>query len=306
MDKTSVGPASVGASKSPKHKFNAVSRRAIALASLMAVILLAYISALTHFGVSGVPKEVEFGAPPGGADVALYLQPIQIDALNDSLQVRISVVPARTLADAAAAIADRDFLMKIKRGKQIEHVQVKARQPLPEVTFDFDLDGGNIRDYPFDHYVSNMTLAASQPNSDGTERPLSIHATAWEGLLGFNVKVRSVAAQHPDELPLQFEIRRTGATLFFGLAIYGAMFVMAICALSIGGFVFIGIRRIEVTLIGALGAMIFALPALRNALPGSPPLGVWADILVFFWAELIAIAALCIFVVAWARHGSKP
>ena len=123
---------------------------------------------------------------------------------------------------------------------------------------------------------------------------------------GFNVKVHPIAAQRPDELPLRFEIRRTGAALFFGLAIYGAMFVLSICALMIGGLVFVGIRRIEVTLIGALGAMIFALPALRNTLPGSPPLGIRADLLIFFWAELVAIAALCMFVVAWGRHGARP
>ncbi|MGA7085071.1 MAG: DUF4436 family protein, partial [Pseudolabrys sp.] len=64
---------------------------------------------------------------------------------------------------------------------------------------------------------------------------------------------------------------------------YSAMLVMMVCALTISSLVFLGLRRIEVTLIGALGAMIFALPALRNALPGAPPLGVRADILIFFF-----------------------
>jgi hypothetical protein len=34
--------------------------------------------------------------------------------------------------------------------------------------------------------------------------------------------------------------------------------------------IFLGHPRIEATLTGALGAVIFALPALRNALPGAP------------------------------------
>ena len=80
------------------------------------------------------------------------------------------------------------------------------------------------------------------------------------------------------------------------------MIVMTFCALILGSLVFLGVRRIEVTLVGALGAMIFALPALRNALPGAPPLGVRADMLIFFWAELGAIIALCLFVAAWARR----
>ncbi|MGA6979750.1 MAG: DUF4436 family protein, partial [Pseudolabrys sp.] len=109
-------------------------------------------------------------------------------------------------------------------------------------------------------------------------------------------KAKSIATQQPDELQLQFAISRTGAVSFFGLAIYSAMLVMMVCALTISSLVFLGVRRIEVTLIGALGAMIFALPALRNALPGARPLGVRADILIFFWAELGAVIALCLFI----------
>ena len=85
------------------------------------------------------------------------------------------------------------------------------------------------------------------------------------------------------------------------------MIVMMFCASVIGTPSLCGRPAcIEVTLVGALGAMIFALPAVRNALPGAPPLGVRADILIFFWAELGAIIALCLFITAWARQGARP
>jgi hypothetical protein len=273
------------------------------LAALLVACAVAYGIILGQFDLSKEPGESELGAPASDASVKLYLQPIQIDAVNESMQVRISVVP-RT--NATATIADRDLLLKIERGKQVEHVQIRANQPLPEVTFDFDLHEGNVRDYPLDRYVSVMTLAASEQGQDGSERPLPIHVTAWEGLLGSDAKAKSVATPRPEELQLQFTVSRTGAVSFFGIAIYGAMIVMMFCALVIGTLVFVGVRRIEVTLVGALGAMIFALPAVRNALPGAPPLGVRADILIFFWAELGAIIALCLFITAWARQGAPP
>ena len=185
-------------------------------------------------------------------------------------------------------------------------MQIRAGQPLPEVTYDFDLNGGNVSDYPLDRYMALITFAASERTQDGSEKSLPIHVTAWEGILGFSTKAQSVGMQQPDELQLQFAVRRTGAVSFFGIAIYGAMIVMTFCALILGSLVFVGVRRIEVTIVGALGAMIFALPALRNALPGAPPLGVRADILIFFWAELGAIIALCLFIAAWARRGAQP
>jgi hypothetical protein len=278
-------------------------RRAVILAALLIGCAVVYGTILARSDLSRGPDEAELGAPASGARVALYVQPIQIDAVNESMQVRISVVP---LPDAKVTIADRDFLLTIQRGRQVDHVQIQAGQLLPEVTFGLDLHQGDVRDYPLDRYVSLMTLAASERAKDGNEKSLPIHVTAWEGVLGFDVKAKLVSSQPSEELQLQFAVSRTGGVAFFGVAIYGAMLVVMLCALIIGSLVFVGIRRIEVSLIGALGAMIFALPALRNALPGAPPLGVRADIFIFFWAELGAVIALCLFIAAWARQGAPP
>jgi len=298
-DKIAADP--VGKKSSPA-RLSPLTRRVVTAAVLLIACALLYGFILARFDLSKGPGESELGAASGVAQVMLYLQPIHIDVVNHSMQVRISVVP---LVEAKSTIADRDFLLKIQRGRQVEHVQIRAGQQLPEVTFDFDLQEGDVRDYPLDRYISVTTLA-SERTQNGTEIPLPIHVTVWEGVLGFDVKATSIRTRRPDELQLQFAVSRTGAVSFFGLAIYGAMLVMMFCALIIGSLVFVGFRRIEVTLIGALGAVIFALPALRNALPGAPPIGVRADILVFFWAELGAIMALCLFVAAWARQGARP
>ena len=279
-------------------------RRALALAVIVAACAAAWGITLAQFNLSKGPREVEFGALSSDARVRLYVQPVQINPPNDSLEVRISVVPDPSLAEAASTIADRDFLLKVRRGKQVEHVPIRANHPFPEVTFAFDLEGGDVRDYPLDRYVSVMTFSASARAPNGAEEPLPIRVTAWEGLLGFDLEGQAAPSERPGELQLEFAIRRTGAVSFFGLAIYGAMIVMAICALTIGSLVFVGVKRIEVSLAGVLGAMIFALPALRNALPGTPPFGVRGDLIVFFWAELAAIIALCLVVATWAHRGA--
>jgi hypothetical protein len=51
---------------------------------------------------------------------------------------------------------------------------------------------------------------------------------------------------------------------------------------------------------------VFALPTLRSALPGTPPLGVRADMLVFLWTEIAGVIAVALFVSTWARHGPRP
>jgi uncharacterized protein DUF4436 len=46
---------------------------------------------------------------------------------------------------------------------------------------------------------------------------------------------------------------------------------------------------------GWLGAMLFALPAIRNTMPGVPGTGTLADYTVYFWA--ILTVALCLLVI---------
>jgi hypothetical protein len=70
------------------------------------------------------------------------------------------------------------------------------------------------------------------------------------------------------------------------------MILIAASALTIGSMVFLGTRKIEAALIAALGTMVFSVPALRNVLPGAPPLGVRADAFVFLWVQLAVILGL--------------
>jgi hypothetical protein len=54
---------------------------------------------------------------------------------------------------------------------------------------------------------------------------------------------------------------------------------------------------------GALAAMIFSIPALRGLMPGAPPFGVDADVLVLVWVQLAVILGLTLFVITWvSRH----
>jgi len=276
-------------------------RRIMVLAALLVGCAIIYGLVLARFDLSKKGGEIQAGATISEARVSLYLQPIQIDPVNESIQIQISVVP---LSRGASTVADHNVLLKIGRGNQVENLQIAAGQLLPEVKYEFDLHGGDVRNYPFDKYSSLVTLTASERAAGGGEHAVPIHVTAWEAAPGFDVK--AMASQQGNELRVQYEISRIGAVSFFGLAIYTAMLIMMTCALIIGSLVFLGVRKIEPTLVSALGAIIFALPALRNAIPGAPPLGVRADVLVFFWAELGAVIGLCLFIAAWAREGAQP
>ena len=105
-DKTAAG---VSSKESSRARLSPPLRRGVLLLALLAACGLAYGIILAQFDLSKGPDETEHGAPASEARVSLYVQPIQIDAVNDSMQVRISVVPS---SGATATIADRNFLLK--------------------------------------------------------------------------------------------------------------------------------------------------------------------------------------------------
>jgi hypothetical protein len=55
---------------------------------------------------------------------------------------------------------------------------------------------------------------------------------------------------------------------------------------------------------GWMGALLFALVPLRNAMPAVPPVGVLSDIVSFFWAEIIVAVCLVVSVTTWIKRGS--
>lgn len=180
MDDPSSTPAveESGKDNPPATPSSLLVRPAVWLAVLAIGCAVTYAFLLAHFDLWRQPNETDFGVPSKDARVWLYLQPLQVDPVNDSLRTRISVVPDPLLADPET-IADRDYLLRIRRGKQVEHVAVRANQPLPEVVFDIDLDGGDIRDYPLDQYLATIALSASEQVQDGKERSLPVHVTTW-------------------------------------------------------------------------------------------------------------------------------
>jgi hypothetical protein len=136
-------------------------------------------------------------------------------------------------------------------------------------------------------------------------KSLPMKITLWAVLLGFQLEARAQPGGTSKEVHLIFQIVRSNAFALFALATYGAMAIIGLCTLTIGVLTFTGFRRPEATLVGALGAAVFALPALRNALPGAPPIGVRADFYVFLWTELAAVIALGLMVSAWVRLGPR-
>ncbi len=265
---------------------------------------MVYAGVLRTFDLTEAPSERSFGAPPGDTrKLKIYLEPISVDAVNEAIQFRVHVTPDRALVGKRPNAPNRDLNLVLTTGDAVEQQIFRADEPMAPLTISADLNEGSVVRYPFDRYVIDLRIQAIE-GVDATpenERPIAIDVTVWEGLLGYRLRASEAPGSGVGDMRLRFDLRRADAHIFFALATYGAMIVLGISSLAISFLVFLGYRKPETAPMGALAALVFALPALRNALPLAPPLGVWADVLVFLWAELAAVVGLALFVVSWSR-----
>jgi hypothetical protein len=279
--------------------------RFLAVGIALIALTAGYLLMLSRFKVSELPGEQHFGAAdpvePAGE---VYLEPIGIDAPNDAMQVRAYLMPSVTASKSAHdAASKRDLTLLVTHDKTIEEVRLAVADHMATSTFEVDLSEGSVSRYPLDSYVAQLGVQLM----DGTSSlRLPARVTIWEGVLGYSLHTRSESGADPDDVELTIAIARSGGFALFALCAYSAMVVLAGCALAVGITTFAGLRQAEATLIGALAAIAFALPVLRNAMPGSPPLGVEADMWVFLWTELAVVLALALLVYTWARAGPGP
>ena len=278
----------------------------MAIGTIAILLIVGYVSLLRYFHVSEMPVERDLGAKSAvGPIPQIYIEPISIDALNAAMQMRVTFAPSGLLYGERLAPTARRLRLVITHDKGVEELAVEANARPPTASFEVDLTGGSVADYPFDSYRADLRVQLLEDASPdiAEARPLEAKVTVWEGVLGFHLRSAEHSGSVPGEVKLSIEIRRGGALILFALGAYSAMVVLGCCALAIGLITFVDVRRAEATLIGAIAAIAFAMPVLRNALPGAPPLGVRADMYVFLWSELAAVIGLARVTLDWARTG---
>jgi hypothetical protein len=277
--------------------------RLLALGAALIALTVGYIVMVLQFDVTELPLERHFGATdkvvPAGE---VYIEPLSIDALNNAMQVRAYVSPGVSENKSDKTASDHDLTLLVSHDSTVEEIKLAAGDHIASSSFEVDLNEGSVTRYPFDSYVARLGIELRDGKSS---LRLPARITMWEGALGYNLHTTGRPGPDPDDTQLTTVVARNGAFALFALCAYGAMFVLGCCALAVGVLTFINVRPAETSLIGSLAAIAFALPILRNALPGSPPLGVQADMWVFLWTELVVVLALALVVFKWARSGFR-
>lgn len=257
----------------------------------VAVLVLAYAFSLITFRAS-----VDSGAPnisPPAVGVRVVFVPQRVNAEDQSVLGKVILFPAASLTLEDGRLI-RDVLVDVVPSVDGGTLSFPGgRQPEPKSVVLPAL--GTIQNYPFDGYQFNVSISVTAPAADGMGMPIVSESTTQFRMPGWHLaNANATTTAGTWSTSLQGRILRAGSTRAIALALLTLMLILATIAVALVSNSLRGRLRWEFVHATWMTSMLFALMPLRSSFPGAPPLGVWIDILVFFWVELAIMSCVAI------------
>jgi hypothetical protein len=281
---------------------NAAWWRNWALWGIVALIVLTALYALTvtSFARSASTEVASF--PPAGAATGDYVQldatMLTVDPVLNSYTMRLNFTPHGAYAGTVRNTLAKPVELTINdvNGAKTQDFAAGEAIPITDVTLDAL---GQTDNYPIDQHTFTLDLTAR----DSAGKPMALR-TDWRAAVDDWVLDPSTAQPAvPGEVTLSVTARRSPSVLIMA---FGLMVVLVLLVIVNVIMVMRAIRlhKVEFTTLASLGATLFAIPGIRNGMPGAPPVGTLADFLVFFWALMIVGLCLVAAAVSWFHTAS--
>jgi hypothetical protein len=267
------------------------------LIGLLLTVVLLYVGLLALLYRDTPHAELIFDAAGPEPPLDLTLNVLSLDPVREVINVRLEVAkPSETRSWRTLQPADvRDFVVHVD--DRYLTFQMRVDGSGANATLEIALNG-SVAGYPLDRYAGRLSISASKK---GSAAPQPIRLTAWPLVSNWDVGITrsDQVSERVGGVDLNIQVSRPPSFIVLAFAFYAAMALIGLSGFTIGTLVFLEKRSVEATMIGALGAMIFSIPALRGIMPGTPPLGIHADVLILVWVQLAVILGLTLFVIAW-------
>ena len=276
--------------------------------AILVVFAVLFVLLLSMFNQENQAYATEFMSEDASQSgyILVTAKSFSVDPIKGDVSTRLQFSPEGDLANEDGTLAKSMTLyVNNSTGKsQIPFTKDEVMNPA-DVVIDIY---GNVGSYPFDSHdgVLFMSLIAEEKDADGvivSSESIPFVVDYTSSLAGYKVNPTIGEESTTGYAEIYLNITRAATALTFSIFIMVLEWLLALSAVA-ATFVWIRGRKIEVGMFGWMGALLFALVPLRNAMPAVPPVGVFSDIISFFWAEIIVAVCLVISVGAWVKRGS--
>lgn len=226
-----------------------------------------------------------FGAVnnPDRVDVVAWIT--RVDATAEVFRMTIiEVDPRGKLADVEGNFPADATL--ITNGVGNWRTVIKGGDSSPDIEQDLTI-GGSVTDYPFDEHESNFEIRIV--DSSGKELPTAVTVKNIDPFFKLTTTQNRGWARGTQ---IHILARRSTPTLVFAGFVMVLMLGLAAAAAVAAYYVLNWKRGLVLGASSLMAAILFALIPLRNAVPGSPPIGSIIDFGSFFIAEAVISISL--------------
>lgn len=275
-----------------------IQRRIVIALIVLLVLPVVYVLGLVLFVAEGTSRTIalESDAPGVSTRLDVLAQVLAIDPIRGEMTLRLAIYPEGALLAPDGLTMAEDVVLFVNAASGTpDRLLAQGRPPTAQDVV-LSLYGGDVSNYPFDDHLAEFAIQATRggPGADRVPVPVTLN---FEGAMpGYSIS----AELRPDDIPgfllVELGIGRAPTTVGFAVFIMIVQWALAIGLIAVVLNIYITQRKLEVGLLGWMGAMLFAFPALRNAAPNTPPIGTLSDFLAFFWAEAIVAVCLAILV----------
>lgn len=273
---------------------------ALLIVTLMGLSLVSCV----QFADPGKPK-VESFALDGDSENALMLtvQVARIDLVQEMVRLRVMPSVKGKLSGVSARQPSRDIELTLDAVGAPRTISFKRRRFMRPFALDVPLTDGRLVMFPMDQYEGAIHAEASAAATTGTEAE-RIPVVVELNPVGHAMQITPQLSRRSEsgDSVLRLSLKRLLPVVVFiwFMAFVSAMLSLTVVLVVVS--VLTGRRKPELAMLGWMTALLFALPAVRNSLPGAPPLGAVIDYGSFFWAEALVGVSLMILVGLWFTH----
>ncbi|MER7757350.1 DUF4436 family protein [Kitasatospora sp. NPDC097643] len=266
------------------------------LLALLIVVVLCSAGTALYLNERNTRQQARQLALPGAGDwIELDVTSQDIDPGTGELTLYVVPVPRGGLAagpDSSAFSRQVVITVQAATRTELRAAPGEAATPQPVRANFYD---GTVTDYPFDRHHFAVSFEASDPTGAvpvgvvfaDADPFFVVHPTSTPSDSGATVLTGGVT--------------RARSTFILAWFMIAAMWALALAVLAGAEVLHRGGQGMVWPSLGWMAATLFALVGMRNAAPGSPPIGSLIDYLAFFWAEGIIAASLVVTVVSGSR-----
>jgi len=259
----------------------------------IAIAVVGYVIVIRHFQQDAQLERRSFGVGTPAADrLEMTAQIVSINPMKGSAEVRFVVAPfGKYAADRFGRLAS-DMILILTTSDGYRSLKLPAGEIPDSFESDIALVDGSPNLYPLDRYRARIGVETFARSKTGHDVPVPTIVQYEEDLGNYGIAAELEPESTPASIDVHLTIWRSAAILTFCIMMYAAIILVATAVLVLTVLVLVRRIKSDFGLMLWAGAMIFALPAVRNSLPDTPPLGIQADVYIFMWAETIVALSM--------------